>query len=136
MLWYFRGMQRLGSELNEKARKCALQTFIHRWTRDHCPAWLFDYPPRSVNPIPVQFASDQDWLANTRFTVTKAGNLDAKVHRCESNPTWPDNPELRDSPNLVRDSPYLPDGAPAARNNHVPPTNSESLLNDAKEMAT
>lgn len=96
-------MQKLGSELNEKNRKRAFRTFIHRWTKDHCPAWLFDYPPRSYRDIPVQFASDADWLANTRFTVTKAGNLDARVRFCVSSPTWPNNPELRDSSKLVRD---------------------------------
>jgi hypothetical protein len=81
----------LGTELNAASQQEALRRFVHRFTRDHVPQWA-----RNGKCYPVQFASDQDWLAHTFFSVTKAGKLNAHhLIPCESRPTWPDNPELR-----------------------------------------
>lgn len=80
-----------GSELSEAQRHHALNRFVHRYTRDHRPKWVTD-----TKVTPVQFASDADWLANTLFFVRKDGKLSELHQRCESRPTWPDNPELRD----------------------------------------
>jgi hypothetical protein len=84
----------LGSDLGPSDRQHVLAAYVHRFTREHKPAWA-NRPWKDGQPYPVQFASDADWLANTRFTVRVGGRLDQRVHHCASNPTWPDNPELR-----------------------------------------
>jgi len=81
----------LGSELSEKEQQKALARFVHRYTKDHCPRWIYT----DGGKYPVQFASDKDWLQHTRFEVLADGRLDNRAKYCESNPTWPDNPELR-----------------------------------------
>lgn len=85
---------RLGTELSAADRAHVLRAYVHRFTRDHVPAWAREPRPDGT-AYPVQFDSDSDWLANTRFAVTKAGRLDGRSRYCESRPTWPDNPELR-----------------------------------------
>lgn len=86
---------KLGSELSASDRAYVLTAYIHRYTKDHKPAWAL-WPWKDGKPYPVQFASDADWLANTRFGVTPTGKIDTRLKYCESSPTWPDNPELRD----------------------------------------
>lgn len=73
-----------GSELVESEQREVLSSFVYRFTREHVPSWAkgTDYSP--------QFASDREWLENTRFPVRKDGRLDRRYHHCESNPTWPD----------------------------------------------
>lgn len=80
-----------GNQMNPIAQAAALSKYVHRYTMDHAPRWVRD----AEVSYPVQFASDQDWLANTSFHVTKEGYLDERYAYCESNPTWPNNPELR-----------------------------------------
>lgn len=84
-----------GSELAPHVQQDALRRFVNRYTKEHRPAWTRDVRPNG-NPYPVAFESDADWLANTRFAVTKSGELDNRVQHCESSPTWPENPELRE----------------------------------------
>ena len=83
-----------GSELRPEVQKHALARFVHRYTRDHKPVWARKKRKNS-SPYPVQFASDQEWLANTLFAVRKDGRLSELSHDATSSPTWPDNPELR-----------------------------------------
>ena len=76
----------------------ALRRFVHRFTGEHKPEWAYrsftdNHGKKRV--YPVQFEDDTEWLANTYFEVTKAGNLSERTHYCESYPTWPYNPELR-----------------------------------------
>ena len=85
---------KLGAELSRNDQARAKQLFAHRYTRDHKPAWA-KLPWKEGKPYPVQFESDADWLANTRFAVDAQGRLDGRVSHCHSSPTWPDNPELR-----------------------------------------
>jgi hypothetical protein len=82
-----------GIQLCYSDQQHVLATYVHRFTKDHKPAWA-SQPWKNGQPYPVQFASDADWLANTRFAVGVIGRLDQRVHYCESSPTWPDNPEL------------------------------------------
>ena len=82
----------LGSELSPSVRKECLARFVHRFTGQHRPEWANG--PDSLT-CHVQFVDDEDWLAHTRFTVTKSGKLDGRFGHCESSPTWPLNPELR-----------------------------------------
>lgn len=84
----------LGSQLSPSVQRQCLARFVHRFTGDHRPQWASVARPDGRS-YPVQFASDADWLANTRFFVTKTGNLSLWHDRCESSPTWPNNPELR-----------------------------------------
>jgi len=84
-----------GSELSPAVQKDALARFIHRFTRDHIPAWS-KQPRPDGSAYPVQFASDRDWLEHTLFSVNKDGSLDKRREYCFSMPTWPDNPEMRD----------------------------------------
>jgi hypothetical protein len=83
-----------GSCLSKLNQTNVKQMFVHRYTRDFKPSWA-NNPWKDGKPYPIQFASDEDWLENTYFRVTKKGNLDERSKHCESNPTWPDNPELR-----------------------------------------
>ena len=82
-----------GTALTAEDRHHVLAAYVHRYTRDHKPAWA--HADRDGIPYPVQFASDQDWLTNTLFAVRKNGRLDQRARSCLSSPTWPDNPELR-----------------------------------------
>ena len=84
----------LGSELSFNDRRTALAMFVHHFTAEHKPEWA-NRPRPDGTAYPVQFASDADWLAHTRFATTKTGKLDTRSAYCESSPTWPNNPELR-----------------------------------------
>lgn len=79
-----------GSELNEADKRHVLGAYVHRYTKDHRPFWVKD-----DKKTPVQFGSDADWLEHTKFWVKKDGRLDARYNHCNSEPTWPNNPELR-----------------------------------------
>ena len=85
---------KLGIELHPDDRRHVLAAYVHRFTGEHRPAWAHK-PWKDGKPYPVQFADDADWLAHTRFAVRGNGRLDRRVNRCESSPTWPNNPELR-----------------------------------------
>jgi len=86
---------KLGSELSPADQKRALARYCHRFTGQLKPAWA-SVPMPSGQTYPVQFATDTEWLANTRFLVKADGSL--KSGPCESSPTWPNNPELRKTP--------------------------------------
>lgn len=77
----------LGSLLRRDVQRKCLARFVHRYTRDHKPFWA-ERVMADGRPYPVQFRSDLEWLANTRFSVTKSGDLDERVKYCESSPTW------------------------------------------------
>lgn len=81
----------LGTNLSPALQREALARYCHRYTREHVPGWA-KQPRPDGSPYPVQFASDRDWLANTRFPVTKGGTLANRPGSCESRPTWPDGP--------------------------------------------
>lgn len=83
-----------GTELCREDQKAVLAAYVHRFTKEHKPAWARKPRPDGT-AYAVQFASDTDWLAHTDFEVTKSGRLDNRATYCESSPTWPDNPELR-----------------------------------------
>ena len=83
----------LGTELTPSDQREAKRRYVYRFTGEHKPAWAKE-EWKDGKPYPLQFADDSDWLANTRFPVTKFHRLAAKGS-CESNPTWPNNPELR-----------------------------------------
>jgi hypothetical protein len=85
---------RLGSELSRADQSHVLSAYVHRYTKQHKPKWANGIWKDGL-PYPVHFASDAEWLANTRFAVTKAGKLDRRCNSCNSTSTWPDNPELR-----------------------------------------
>lgn len=85
---------KLGSELSDESKRYVLAAFCHRFTGQHRPAWAKE-EWKDGKPYPLQFKDDADWLAHTRFPVTKAGEVDQRAGYCESTPTWPDNPELR-----------------------------------------
>lgn len=85
-----------GNQLSAEVQRQALGAFVHRFTKEHKPRWAAAPRPDDMAPYPVQFASDRDWLDNTLFWVTSRGTL-SRVHRhCESFPTWPDHPGLRE----------------------------------------
>ena len=78
-----------GDTLNSIVQRHALSKFVHRFTKDHRPAWANESRPGG-KPYRVQFASDSDWLQHTRFAVTQAGQLDKRARWCRSTPTWPE----------------------------------------------
>jgi len=83
-----------GSELSKTLQSQVKRMFMHRFTKEHKPEWAYKNW-KNGKPYPVQFDSDNDWLKNTFFKITKKGCLDKRAKFCESHPTWPDNPELR-----------------------------------------
>jgi len=83
--------QLLGSQLDDSAKREALSIFIYRYTGEHTPPHLLNRADKGN----LQFKDDADWLAHTRFFVTKSGALSKRHKYCESSPTWPNNPELR-----------------------------------------
>jgi hypothetical protein len=83
-----------GSEMNFKTQQEALNRFVHRYTKDHKPAWASQPMPNGAS-YPVQHNSDKEWLEHTYFHVTETGELSRRHSFCESFSTWPDNPELR-----------------------------------------
>ena len=85
MLEFREGYMR-GHNLSHEDRDHVLNTYVHRSTGDH--NWYH-------GASPLQFEDDLDWLRNTYFKVTKTFKLDHRVKRCESYPTWPNNPEFR-----------------------------------------
>lgn len=84
----------LGSKLSAALQEEAKRLYVHRFTGEHKPFWA-TRPMPSGAPYPLQFADDADWLAHTHFEITKKGEFSRRVMHCQSNPTWPDNPELR-----------------------------------------
>ena len=98
---------KLGADLHPIDKDEVLRSFVHRFTGEHKPQWATGTMPDG-KPYPVQFRDDTDWLMHTRFAVTKRGRLNHNVHQCESTPTWPYNPELR---NGQSHSTRLPDQA-------------------------
>ncbi len=82
-----------GDKLSYADQLKVKSAFVHRFTKEHRPAWSRMKRPCG-NPYPVQFESDADWLKNTVFAINKTGTL-LKSYDCASSPTWPDNPELR-----------------------------------------
>lgn len=90
--------QKLGSELTREDQARVLGAYVHRFTRTHVPNWARKPRPNGA-AYNVQFEDDTDWLAHTRFWVRADGRLDNRADHCESNPTWPDNPEFRPAVN-------------------------------------
>lgn len=86
-----------GSDLCGHVQAQAKARFAERYTGDHTPKWATQQW-KDGRSYPLQFANDADWLANTMFAVTLAGFLDQRVEHCHSQPTWPQNPELRPTP--------------------------------------
>jgi len=78
-----------GTDLPAAARLQATATYVHRYTKEHVPAWAV----QDGNSV-VLFASDEDWLAHTNFPLNGDGSLRTTTP-CMSSPTWPHNPELR-----------------------------------------
>lgn len=87
-------MTKKGSDLHPDDKNYVLRAYVHRFTKDHKPNWANKIWKDNL-PYPVQFESDQEWLENSYFRVKKDGRLDSRVRGCTSNPTFPDNPELR-----------------------------------------
>ena len=83
----------LGIRLTAKEQGVVLAAFGNRYTEEHVPRWVRE----SEQKYPVQFSSDKDWLEHTRFVVYAEGILDTRAKHCESSPTWPRNPELREA---------------------------------------
>jgi hypothetical protein len=83
-----------GTNLSGENKTKALANFVHRFTGDFTPSWATK-PMPSGNPYPLHFASDREWLENTQFCLTEKGTFSRRTRHCMSNPTWPNNPELR-----------------------------------------
>jgi hypothetical protein len=82
-----------GTDLNKEDQAYVLSAYANRITGDNIPAWMrrtTQLPGH--NSCPIQFANDQDWLANTYFRTNKDGRLNRKARYCESHPTWPEGP--------------------------------------------
>jgi hypothetical protein len=78
-----------GNQLRDVDQVYVLAAYVHRFTKQHVPAWA-RHPRVDGKPYMPQFADDADWLANTEFAVTKSGRLDMRTNKCFSTPTWPE----------------------------------------------
>lgn len=87
-------MKILGSHMGTYLQRQVLNQFVYRFTGEHKPAWA-NKEWKDGKPYPLQFKDDSDWLAHTYFEVTVKGEISKRNNYCESNPTWPNNPELR-----------------------------------------
>lgn len=87
-------LQRLGTELTPNDQRHVLGMFTNRYTGDHTPQWVKDAERKEGKRYPLQFATDAEWLANTRFGVREDGRLDPRVGDCQSTPTWPNGKDI------------------------------------------
>jgi hypothetical protein len=74
--------------LQSEMRRC----YVHRFTRDHVPAWARKPMPNG-GAYPVQYDSDAQWLARTLFPVItdkKGAVKRSAAGDCWSHPYWPD----------------------------------------------
>jgi hypothetical protein len=69
----------------------ALSSYVHRFTRQHVPAWARQPMPNG-NAYPVQYDSDAQWLARTLFPVIRRGDRVTRLAAgdCYLHPYWPD----------------------------------------------
>ena len=86
-----------GNELSEEDKRYVLSAYTNRYTKEHTPKWAAT-PHKPGKPYPVQFENDEEWLKNTKFSITSKSKLDGRCRECYSSPTWPNNPELRHVP--------------------------------------
>ena len=82
-----------GVELSPSLRQRALQSYSHRFTGTHMPAWTKKAAPNGKFYSP-QYKDDTEWLKNTMFPVvyekghvTLASGNDAYCH--SSSPSFP-----------------------------------------------
>lgn len=83
------GPRTLACLLPQHIREEVKHRFMHRFTCDHVPAWALKQRLDGTYYAP-QFASDDEWLANTVVRTRKDGWLDGRFTSCEtSGGTWP-----------------------------------------------
>lgn len=78
---------KLGTELSEATQRACLATFVHRATVENFAARPKVAEHAYASGFRMTLLSDAEWLACSRFAVTKYGRLDARVNHCET--TWP-----------------------------------------------
>jgi len=78
----FDGWQ-FGNCLNTQDRAEVLRSYVHRFTREHVPAWSRQPMPNGQAYQP-QYESDAQWLACTQFRVRRDGRLDKRARSCMS----------------------------------------------------
>jgi hypothetical protein len=89
--------QVLGTQLSPETRQAVLNKVDDRFTCDRVPSWALEPAPNGKYYAP-HYRDDQEWLANTWFTVNDDGKLSKSVVLCESKAaSWPigvwlDNP--------------------------------------------
>ncbi len=69
-----------GDKLSAKVRQHVLAAFIYRWTVEN-PNREFVWRKLAKPTMPL--ISDEQWLREHAFHVTKAGQLDDRVHHAE-----------------------------------------------------
>lgn len=81
-----------GDLLPQDLQEHAHRAYVHRFTREHVPAWS-KHPMPDGKSYVVQFDNDKEWLGRTLFPViVKRGQIErlAEIGHCRSFPTWPD----------------------------------------------
>ena len=84
----FDAPNKLGNDLTPEEQEEVKRAYVHRYTGQHKPEWAHKLMPNGKQ-YQVQHKDDADWLAHTRFNVTKKGRLHRGAHSCHSTPTWP-----------------------------------------------
>lgn len=83
------GPRTLACLLPRHVRDEVLRRFVHRFTCDHVPSWALRRRPDGSYYAP-QFASDEEWLANTVVRTRRDGWPDERFGSCEtSGQVWP-----------------------------------------------
>lgn len=84
-----------GTLLHPDDRKEVLAAYVHRFTKQNKPVWARQ-PKEDGTFYSPHFEDDDDWLGHTYFAVDENQRLKPGRWSCQSFPTWPDNPELRE----------------------------------------
>ena len=70
----------------------AKSMYVHRFTKEHVPAWASKTPAdsggTSTQHYAPQYTTDREWYDNTKFPGE--GHIHHRADHCESsNPSWP-----------------------------------------------
>lgn len=77
-----------GNELSFADQQAVKAAFVYRYTLDNIPQWARELRPDGTAYMP-QFRSDQEWLANTWFSVNEHGYWNQKENMCCSKSLFP-----------------------------------------------
>ena len=73
----------LGTELSPSAKTEALERYVYRMTFESVKLWPHIAKQMTNGGYRMTLITDAQWLASTRFAVTRDGNLNKRQRYCE-----------------------------------------------------